>query len=136
MAPAGEAELRAALEGADALAVALEAEWDPESFTPADHAVLNGEWSWLNSVVSRAVAHGMGGMIADDLAYVAPWGFDPATISTPTLLLHGEADRIVPVAHSEWLASQIATSELWKRPGDGHLSVLNSASDALRWIAS
>ena len=36
-------------------------------------------------------------MIDDDLAYVAPWGFDPAAITAPTLLLHGEEDRSHPL---------------------------------------
>lgn len=131
MAAGGEAELLASLEGPDALAKALEADFDPMSFTAADFAALQGDWSWLNSVVARANVHGNTGMIADDLAYVAPWGFEPST-TVRTLLVHGEKDRIVPFAHAEWLADRTG-AELWRRPNDGHISVLSSAIDALRW---
>ena len=52
----------------------------------------------------EALEGGIGGMVDDDLAYVAPWGFDPATITAPVLLLHGDADRVVPSSHGLWLA--------------------------------
>jgi hypothetical protein len=31
-------------------------------------------------------------MIDDELAYVAPWGFDPAHVDVPVLLVHGGED--------------------------------------------
>src|ERR687897_2764630 len=71
MAASGVASLRAAAEGRAALEDFLEStEFDPEMFTPADHAALSGAWSWLNSVVGPAVEAGPGGLIDDDLAYV------------------------------------------------------------------
>jgi hypothetical protein len=45
-------------------------------FTPEDHAALSGPWAWLLDVVGPAVEAGLGGLIDDDLAYVAPWGFE------------------------------------------------------------
>ena len=73
-------------------------------------------------------------MVDDDLAYVAPWGFDPADIVAPVLVVHGDADRVVPPAHGRWLADRMASAELWLRPGDGHVSVLAVATDALDWL--
>ena len=73
-------------------------------------------------------------MLDDDRAYVTPWGFDPADIVAPVLLVHGVQDHMVPSSHSEWLARRCATAELWLRPDDGHLSVLTSTPDALRWL--
>ncbi len=81
-----------------------------------------------------AQAAGPGGLIADDLAYVSPWGFDPGQIKCPVLLLHGEQDRVVPCSHSAWLAGQIPVAELRLFPDDGHLSVLNSGEAALEWL--
>ena len=132
----GVASLRAALAGREAKE-AYEASgppFDPSMFTAADYAALEGTWAWLNSVVGPAQAAGPGGLIADDLAYVSPWGFSPSQITCPLLLLHGTADRVVPTSHSQWLARQISSAELWLRPDDGHLSVLKGGEEALAWL--
>ena len=132
----GEAELRAAVLGREELAACLESsEFDPEMFTPGDHAALEGSWAWLITVVQKAMEGGMTGFIDDDLACVRPWGFDPATIEVPVLICHGEADRVVPVSHSRWLAARIPSAELRVYPDDGHITVLDSgAVPALDWI--
>jgi pimeloyl-ACP methyl ester carboxylesterase len=88
----------------------------------------------LGEVVGPAVEAGPGGLIDDDLAYVAPWGIDPAEVVAPVLLLHGGRDRIVPSAHSEWVAHRCPTAELRLRPNDGHISVLDSSPAALEWL--
>jgi pimeloyl-ACP methyl ester carboxylesterase len=100
MAATGAAELRAAAGGRAVLEdhVAY-TEFDPEQFTPADHAALAGEWSWLGAVAGKALESGPGGMVDDDLAYVAPWGFDPSAVVPPVLFLHGGEHRIVPSSH-------------------------------------
>jgi pimeloyl-ACP methyl ester carboxylesterase len=135
MAASGVASLRAAAEGRAAKEAheASGVEYDPE-FTGADLAALEGKWSWLGSVVGPAVEHGPGALIDDDLAYVAPWGFDPARVVAPTLFLHGGRDRVVPSTHSEWLARYCPPAELWLSADDGHISVLSSATSALEWL--
>jgi pimeloyl-ACP methyl ester carboxylesterase len=135
MAASGVASLRAALEGR-AAKEAFEAcgvEYDPE-FTSPDLAALAGDWSWFGEVVGPAIKAGPGGLIDDDLAYVGLWGFDPSRVAVPTLLLHGMRDRVVPSAHSEWLARHLPSAELRLMPNDGHISVLNSAATALDWL--
>jgi pimeloyl-ACP methyl ester carboxylesterase len=135
MAAAGAAALAAAARGRAALVDHLTSTgFDPEQFTPADHAALAGDWSWLGAVAEQALTGGLGGMVDDDLAYVAPWGFDPAGVNAPVLLLHGGQDRVAPGAHARWLAARIPWAELWLRPDDGHVSVLNSAEAALGWL--
>lgn len=135
MAPGPAAGLRAAVEGRAAKErFEADAGFDPTSFTTADYLTLKGPWGWFDEVVGPAVAAGPGGLIADDLAYVAPWGFDPADVRAPMLLVHGEDDRMVPCAHSVWLAERCPTAELWTEPDDGHLSVLRRAEDALGWL--
>jgi pimeloyl-ACP methyl ester carboxylesterase len=132
MAAAGAAELRAAAQGGAALEAHLTStDFDPKQFTPADHAALEGAWAWLDGVAGQALEGGLGGMVDDDLATVAPWGFDPGQVRAPVLLLHGGQDRVAPSAHAKWLASRIASAELWLRPGDGHISVLHAAEAAL-----
>jgi pimeloyl-ACP methyl ester carboxylesterase len=135
MAASGVASLRAAAEGRAAKEAheASGVEYDPE-FTRADLAALEGEWSWLGSVVGPAVEQGPGALIDDDLAYVAPWGFDPARVVAPTLFLHGGRDRVVPSTHSEWLTRHCPSAELWLSADDGHISVLRSATSALEWL--
>lgn len=136
MSAPGAASLRAAAEGRAAKeAHEAHAEFDPDMFTEADHAALAGAWSWFQDVVGPAVRNGPGPLIDDDLAYVAPWGFDPAGISVPVLILHGGQDRMVPAAHGRWLAEHCPTAELRLRPDDGHISVLDGAPSALDWLA-
>jgi pimeloyl-ACP methyl ester carboxylesterase len=135
MRPGLVAEHDAARRGRAALAEhAASAEDDPEMFTPADQAALGGDWSWLISVVRQALAGPPDGQLDDELATVAPWGFSPDQVTVPALFLHGGQDRMVPATHSEWLAGQIPGAELWLRPDDGHISVLQSAGLALEWI--
>lgn len=136
MYPGGEAELRAAAAGPSTLAAVLESgAFDPAMFTDSDQRALAAEWSWLHSVVGPAMQNGPGGMIDDDVAYVQPWGFDPAEIKVPTLVAHGAQDRIVPMSHGEWLTAAIPNTQTIFGPNDGHLSALLAAPDALRWIA-
>ncbi|MFE5998208.1 alpha/beta fold hydrolase [Streptomyces sp. NPDC056454] len=136
MVPSSAASLRAAAAGREAKrAYEAGAGYDPEMFTDADREALAGDWSWFDQVVGPALEAGPDALIADDLAYVAPWGFDPVRIAAPLLLLHGGQDRIAPAAHSRWLADRCPTAELRVRPGDGHISVLGAGAEALEWLA-
>ncbi|RSN36154.1 alpha/beta hydrolase [Amycolatopsis sp. WAC 01416] len=136
MSAAGVGSLTAALAGREAKAdYEASAEYDAEMFTASDHAALAGDWKWFLDVVGPAVEGGPGGLIDDDLAYVAPWGFQPSDVKTPVLLLHGGADRIAPLAHGEWLARQCAAAESRTFPEEGHISVLRHGEAALEWLA-
>jgi pimeloyl-ACP methyl ester carboxylesterase len=137
MAPSGVATLRAAAAGR-----AARQRWEVErgddqdlEFTPADLAALEADWSWFGGVVQAATADGPGPAIDDDVAYTAPWGFDPAQVAVPVLLLHGDLDRIAPRAHARWLAGRCPDAELRIFPDDGHISVLTHADEALVWVA-
>jgi pimeloyl-ACP methyl ester carboxylesterase len=131
----GVAEQRAALAGRAALEAYLpSAEFDPETFTPGDQSALEGRWSWLAGVVGQAMEQGDAGMVDDLLAGARAWGFAPADITVPVLILHGTADRMVPSAHGEWLAAHCPTAQLRLAPGDGHITVLDSAPAALEWL--
>ncbi len=137
---AGMADLtRASLEAATAgrtVKTAYE-ESAPEGdlgFVAADHVAFEGEWGWFGSVVGPALAAGPAALIDDDLATVSPWGFDPADIGVPVLVLHGESDRLIPCTHAEWLSARCPSAELRVGTGDGHISVLRSGPAALEWL--
>ena len=85
-------------------------------------------------VVKPAVEAGPGGLIDDDLAYVAPWGFDPARVVAPVLLVHGSRDRVVPSSHGEWLARHCPSAQLWLSPDEGHISILNQGAASMEWL--
>jgi pimeloyl-ACP methyl ester carboxylesterase len=135
MCQAAEAETRASVDGPDALRTHLaSAEFDPEIFTPADHATLAGPWAWLGADAAEGWRGGQDGMVDDDIALVTPWGCTPARITVPLRLLHGEQDRMVPVAHARWLARECPHATLTTFPGDGHVSVLTHTAAALDWL--
>jgi pimeloyl-ACP methyl ester carboxylesterase len=133
--PTSVGELRAAIEGRAALEQwVATSEFDPEQFTPADLAALEGDWAWLAGVAGKAISAGMDGFVDDQLAVTRPWGFTPEQISSPVLFLHGDEDRMVPSSHSVWLASRCRSAQLWRRPNDGHVSVLSAAPAVLDWL--
>ena len=100
----------------------------------ADRRALAGPWRWLETVTGPEAGAGLEGLVDDEVAFVSPWGFDPADVVAPTLLLHGAADPVVPSAHARWLAARIPGADLRIRPGDGHVSVLDAAEGALAWL--
>jgi pimeloyl-ACP methyl ester carboxylesterase len=132
VAPGG---LRAARDGRAARARFAETdEFDAESFTAADWAALSGPWRALGEDAMRADAAGPGGIVDDDVAFVRPWGFDVADVATPVLFVPGGEDRVVPPAHAEWLVRRCPRAELWLRPRDGHVSVLDACPVAMDWL--
>jgi pimeloyl-ACP methyl ester carboxylesterase len=84
----------------------------------------------------RADADGSDGLVDDDVAFVRPWGFDLAEIGAPVLFVQGEEDRVVPPAHADWLVRRTPNAELWLRPRDGHVSVLNACPLAMDWLVA
>ena len=134
---ASAASLRAAAAGRAAkekYEASAEHDSEVDVLTLRDHAALAEAWSWLLEVVNPAVEAGPDALIDDDLAYVAPWGFDPVQIAAPVLLLHGDQDRMVPASHCAWLERRLPRAELRLYPDDGHISVLNHSEEALAWL--
>jgi pimeloyl-ACP methyl ester carboxylesterase len=137
--PGIAAENRAATGGR----ATLEAHWakaEPEDmgafFTEADMAALGGNWSWLAGVASQAIEQGSEGLLEDTLAGTQPWGFRQDAIGVPVLIMHGAKDKMVPCAHGEWLAARCPAAELRIVPDAGHITVLDSAPEALNWLAA
>jgi pimeloyl-ACP methyl ester carboxylesterase len=109
-------------------------EFDEKSFTAADWAALAGTWASLGRDAVRAEADGPEGLVDDDLAIAAAWGFDVAAIAVPVLLVQGGEDRVIPPSHADALLRAMPTAELWLRPRDGHISVLDASTIAMDWL--
>jgi pimeloyl-ACP methyl ester carboxylesterase len=129
------ASLRAAVAGREARERhEATTEFDPESFTEDDYAALAGAWTSLSADGAQASAAGADGLIDDDLALVAPWGFPVTDITAPVLIVHGGQDRVVPPAHGDWLLRHCPDAELWFRPHDGPISILDACPMAMDWL--
>ncbi|SFR71642.1 Pimeloyl-ACP methyl ester carboxylesterase [Agromyces sp. CF514] len=127
--------LRAARDGRAARArFAVTDEFDPEQFLPGDFAALEGAWADLGADVARSASWGDDGLIDDDVAFAKPWGFEPADVTVPVLLVQGEGDRVVPRMHASWMLAHLPDATLWMRLDDGHVSVLDVVPDAIDWL--
>ncbi|GAA0946034.1 alpha/beta hydrolase [Pseudonocardia zijingensis] len=132
---ADDAALRAATRGRTArMRHAERREFDRATFTTADHAALAGTWAALGDDAGTAGRAGPDGQVDDDVALVTPWHADLAVVEAPVLLVQGEGDRVVPPAHALQLAHELPQSELWFRPDDGHISVLDACAGAMDWL--
>ncbi|MEV7418639.1 alpha/beta hydrolase [Streptomyces sp. NPDC089919] len=74
------------------------------------------------------------GWIDDVFALCSPWGFDPADITCPVLLWHGEQDGFSPVAHSRWLARRIPGATATIEPAAAHFAALDALPRILTWL--
>lgn len=115
----------------------LAEQWSADS-SEADAAQLRGEFGvWLHRAAQTAVASSVEGWIDDDVAlFHSPWGFDPASISTPVKVWHGGEDRFVPFAHGRWLVAAIPGAQAELREDDGHLTVVaRRIGEVHEWLA-
>ena len=92
---------------------------------PVDRAALTGELAeYLASSVNAAGRQGIVGWRDDDLTHTRPWGFDLSEIRVPVSLWQGRLDTMVPFAHVEWLAANIAGARAHLVDGEGHISLM------------
>ncbi|MFG2517379.1 alpha/beta fold hydrolase [Streptomyces sp. NPDC048584] len=106
-----------------------------------DAAELTGVYGADNAThMNHGLAAGDDGWLEDLQALTAPWGFDPRGITVPVELWHGALDRMVPVAHGQWLAAHLPTSRAHVESGHGHISIgvggLGEQLDRLRYRTS
>jgi pimeloyl-ACP methyl ester carboxylesterase len=95
-----------------------------EGFCEADRAAITEEGAEdLAANFREGLRVGADGWIDDDLASVKPWGFDVSEVAAPTTLWHGTEDRLVPVAHGQWLAARIPGVVAHFEEGEGHASI-------------
>jgi pimeloyl-ACP methyl ester carboxylesterase len=89
-----------------------------------DRSALSGVvGDFLAASFHRALSGGIDGWRDDDLAFVAPWGFEPADITVPVAVWQGGVDLMVPASHGAWLAATVPTAVPHLLPGHGHISL-------------
>lgn len=98
----------------------------------ADVAVLTGEYGDdMASAFGEGLRRGVDGWLDDDLAFLAPWGFDLEGIEVPVTLWQGDVDLMVPFAHGRWLAGRIPGVDAHLLHGEGHLSISLGSLDPM-----
>jgi pimeloyl-ACP methyl ester carboxylesterase len=104
----------------------------------ADVTELTGAYGTDNAVhMGHALAAGDEGWLEDLRALTGPWGFEPGDIEVPVELWHGDLDRMVPVAHGQWLAGHLPTARAHVESGHGHISIaVGSLGDKLDQLRS
>ncbi|HEY2279622.1 MAG TPA: alpha/beta hydrolase [Streptosporangiaceae bacterium] len=110
----------------------------PTLLTATDAAVFTGELAeYLAWTGHEGLAPGAEGWFEDGWALCHPWGFDPATISVPLLVMHGREDKFVPFGHGQWLAAHIPGAQARLLDHDGHLTLLQSRiGEVHAWLAA
>ena len=139
---AGEDTLRPELERErDELLASLESDSRDalgEDYKLSDQDAEVMQRSDIRATLATSTKEGIGrsvdGMVDDDLAFTAPWGFDVAAMRTPTAVWYGPHDTLVPARHGEWLSQTIPGAEAVRLEG-GHFAIYDRMSELLAWLS-
>jgi pimeloyl-ACP methyl ester carboxylesterase len=108
------------------------------AFPPADLAVLTSP-AFLNGAVASSqasFAQGVVGYADDRIADGRGWGsFALEAIRCPAIVLHGDADPLVPLAHGQHTAGIVPGARLEVHAGQGHFSIGNFILPALEALS-
>jgi pimeloyl-ACP methyl ester carboxylesterase len=73
------------------------------------------------------------GYVDDRIADGVGWGsFEVAKVRCPAVVLHGEADNIVPAPHARHTASIVPGAKLQMVPALGHFSIAGQVLPVLK----
>jgi len=75
------------------------------------------------------------GMYDEALALARKWGFEPADISPPVHLWHGELDDTVPVSMAHFMARSIPQCDARIYPDEGHHILFSRWAEILGTLA-
>jgi pimeloyl-ACP methyl ester carboxylesterase len=96
-------------------------------FAEADNVLFADERAGpaLASAVAEAFRQGVAGYAQDVFVQGRPWPFDPARISVPFEIVHGELDLLMPLAHSRHTSELIRKAVLRVLPAHGHMTTVS-----------
>jgi pimeloyl-ACP methyl ester carboxylesterase len=96
------------------------------TLAPADAALLedHDRAQTLLATIVESFRQGVRGLAADLTIQGMPWPFDPSAVRAPTVVLHGDADPYLPVAHGRHTAEVIPNARFVLKPGQGHVSLI------------
>jgi pimeloyl-ACP methyl ester carboxylesterase len=77
----------------------------------------------LNLNIREAFRQGIIGAATDMQLYTQSWGFQLSDITLPVKLWHGDADKVVPLSHGQYVHNHLPDSQLTVVPGEGHFSL-------------
>ncbi|HUB03720.1 MAG TPA: alpha/beta hydrolase [Solirubrobacteraceae bacterium] len=125
---AGEAELLAFIEPFREKLISADPEEMHHEFgdllSGVDRSVMTGQFAEYEAESTRiGMKHGVWGWFDDDLELLHDWGFELSDISRPVTIWQGAQDRMVPIAHGEWLAAHVPGARARLLPDHGHLSL-------------
>ncbi|KAJ0114820.1 lpha beta hydrolase [Diaporthe amygdali] len=93
-------------------------------------AILEDEDTGVDilKTIQEALRLSCDGWVDDDLAFTRPWGFELSEIKVPVFLYQGTVDKMVPLAHGEWLAAHLPEGKVKARllEGEGHISIFSA----------
>ncbi|WP_328324619.1 alpha/beta hydrolase [Kribbella sp. NBC_00382] len=102
-----------------------------------DQTALHGGLAdYLAASCRAAVSRGYDGWRDDDLAFLADWGVDLASIRVPVSIWQGDQDRMVPRDHGRWLGEHVPGATTQLVAGEGHLSLINNIDSIVAGLAS
>ena len=110
---AGEEACRALIDRERATTLQRMADGDPDIFgddyelAESDRDQIIRHYASVKDETVHALEPGPDGWVDDNLAFVAPWGFDVRSIDIPVFLVYGRSDTLVPSAHGDWLTANI-----------------------------
>lgn len=138
MTPSQVAELEVARDHPERLGVFLDG-LDVGASMPEEELTAFGSIPGLAEVmiasVAEATRQGWAGVIADDLSFVRPWGFDLREVEVPLWLWHGDRDQLAPVHHARYLADQLGSARLNICAGEGHIAMFRHQDEVLRVLS-
>jgi pimeloyl-ACP methyl ester carboxylesterase len=98
-------------------------------------AALGDDPTAIDIAVAEALAQGIAAYARDVWIIGRQWPFDPANITAPLAIFHGDADAIVPLSHSKHTASLVPGAHLTVWRGVPHIGAARKTPEVIAALA-